>query len=300
MTAIPTPNAAAKMASTITEPVIILPQPSASQIGRGQFATIDPSTGFASLNDGTVGFRLPAGVGYNNVLSDIDPTAGRAFAALFCGATTGLPQSTVTNDGFTAASIAVPFYIANENTPGALPVLAGVDRSVGGLVMGMEPGSTTIPRLLTGPLAGLMALLVLHLKSAVAGLVSYAADALAVTDIGSPANPVMVPRSGLRGKLAAIRLIPSASLAATTVNNSTITFVKVDTTGVVALAASPVVGTFTTTTALVAGQPALFTLSGVPANLLFRSTDILGYYRTHASNGAIIPQSAIVPDFQVV
>ncbi len=300
MSAVPTPNAAVKMASTITELTIILPQPATSQIGRGQFATVDPVTGYAALNDGTIGFRLPAGVGVNNVLSDSDPTAGRSFASLFCGAVTGLPQSTTASDGFTAASVAQPFYIANENTPGALPVLAGVDRSVGGLVMGMEPGSATIPRLLTGPLAGLLALLVLHLKNSTAGGVSYAADALAATDIGSAAAPVMVPRPATRGKLAAIRIIPSAALAATSGNNTTIAFVKVDTTGGVALASSPVVGTFTTTTALVAGQPALFTLSGTAANLLFRSTDILGYYRTHASSGAVIPQSAIVPDFQVV
>lgn len=300
MTAVPLANSAAKFGGPITEPVILRPQPASSTIGRGQFATLDPATGYAALNDGTVGYRLPAGIGCDSVVSDSDGTAGRARADLFCGVETGLIQSTTTLDGFTDADVAVPFWIKDENTPGKLPVLSGVDRSIGGLVMGMEPGSSTVPRLLTGPLAGLLGLLSHQLANSTAGAIAYAVDAAAATDLASSAAPFIVPRAKQRGKLTGVRIIPSAALAATSGSDTTITLVKVDTTGGVAIGSSPVVATFTTTTALVAGQPALFTLSATAAYLLFRTTDVLGWYRTHASSGAVIPQSAIVPDFQVI
>ncbi len=294
------PNPAAKTAGPIAEPVLIFRQPATSQIGRGQFATIDPSTGYAALNDGTVGFRYPAGLGYDAVLSDSDGTAGHGRAALFAGAEEGIVQSTTSLDGFTDADWCVPFYIVDENTPGKLAVLAGADRSHGGLVMGMQPGSTTIPRLLTGPLAGLLAMLANLKDNYSAGSIAYAVDGSASTDLGSSSNPLMIPRSKARVQITSIEIIPSAALSATSGDNTTITIVKVDTTGGVAIGSSPTVGTFVTTTALVAGQPALFTLSGTAANLLLRSTDVLAYYRTHASSGAVIPQSAIRANAKVL
>ncbi len=293
------PNPAVKFASHIAEPVLLMKQPASSTIGRGQFATVVVATGYAELGGGG-GYRLPAGLGYDAVISDSDGTAGRAWASLFAGAESGMVQSATALDGFADASVCVPFWIADENTPGALPVLAGVDRSIGGLVMGMEPGSTTIPRLLTGPLAGLLGLLSHSLQNESAGSIQYAVDASASTDLADATNPVILPRPKKRGKITSIEIIPSAALAATSGSDATITFIKIDTTGAVALASSPTVGTFTTTTALVAGVAATFTLSGTAANLLFRTTDVLGWYRTHASSGAVIPKSAIRANFQVI
>lgn len=295
----PGPNPAAKFAGHIAEPVLLMKQPGSSTIGRGQFATVVVATGYAELGGGT-GYRLPAGLGYDAVISDSDPVAGRAWASLFAGAEAGMTQSSTSLDGFTDASFCVPFWIVDENTPGALPVLAGVDRSIGGLVMGMEPGSTTIPRLLTGPLAGLLGLLAHSLTNESAGSIQYAVDGSASTDLASAGAPFLLPRRKVRGKVTSIEIIPSAALAATSGSDSTITFVKVDTTGTVAIGSSPTVGTFTTTTPLVAGVPATFTLSGTAANLLFRTTDVLGWYRTHASSGAVIPASAIRANFQVI
>lgn len=277
--------------------VIMRPQPASSQIGRMQMTTID-SSGRATLNGGA--YVMPGGAGYPQFVSESNATAGLSFVDLWQGEITGLVQSTTANDGFTDADIVVPFWIKDAQTPGRLPVSGGVDRAIGGFVLGMEPGSTTVPRLFTGPIAGLLGLTAHALASESAGTIAYAADAAAATDQASAANPFIVPRRPLRGKILSIEIIPSATLAATSGNDATITIVKVDTTGGVALASSPTVGTFTTTTALTGGRPTTFTLSGTPANLLFRTTDVLGYYRTHAGSGAVIPQSAIRANFQVI
>lgn len=298
-----TPNAAAQFSGHPGGPFELVwarAQPASSQIGRGQFATIDPATGYAALNGGTVGYRLSAGAGNASFLSASDATAGNSFAELWAGTMPGIVQSTVSLDGFTDTDVCVPWYIADENTPGKLAVLNGNDRSIGGLVMGMEHGSTTVPRLVTGPIAGLLGMLANLKDNYSAGHIAYAVDGSASTDLASSANPFVIPRAKARVQITSIEIIPSASLSATSGDNTTITIVKIDTTGTVALASSPTVGTFTTTTALVAGQPALFTLSGTAANLLLRSTDVLGYYRTHASSGAVIPQSAIRANAKVL
>ncbi|HSM93374.1 MAG TPA: hypothetical protein VLT47_10860 [Anaeromyxobacteraceae bacterium] len=268
-------------------------QPLSSQIGRGQFATLN-SSGQATLNGGA--YVWPAGIGYPSQVSSSDG----APVALFQGLACDMVQSTGVGEGFTDGDVCVPFWIKDALTPCKLPVSGGVDLAIGGLVLGMRPGSTTQPRLMSGEIAGLLGLAAHSLLSESAGVIAYAADASATTDLASSSNPFMVPRRPLRGKILSIEIIPSAALAATSGNDTTITIVKVDTTGGVALASSPTVATFTTTTALVAGQPAKFTLSGTAANLKLRTTDVLAYYRTHAGSGAVIPQSAIRANLQVI
>lgn len=295
MTDIAAVNAAAVFsghAGGVFELVIERPQPPTGSAGRGQFVTIN-AAGQATLNGG--GYVMPGGIAYPAFVS-----SPGAPISLWCGTETGMVQSSAAGDGFTDADFAVPFYIVDAQTPGKLPVLAGVDRAIGGLVFGMEPGRTTQPRLAVGPIPGMLALAAHMFQNDTAGSLAYAVDASATTDLASSTAPWLLPRAKRRGKITSIEIIPSAALAATSGNDAILTVVKVDTTGTVALASSPVVGTFTTTTALVAGVPALFTLSATAANLLLRTTDILGYYRTHNVNGAVIPQSAIRANFQVI
>lgn len=297
-------NAAANFVGSPGGPIeltVILPQPADSTIGQGQFTTIDPATGYVEVNDGTVGYRLAGGLGGPGVkISDASTHAGLSFASLFQGTEVGMLSSTGAGDAITAVNVGEPFFIGAAQTPGLLPVVSGVDRSFGGLIMAMEPNSTTVPRLLNGIVGSLLGRLSHLLGHSIAGSIAYAVDGSASTDLASAANPFLLPRAAVRGKVTSIEIIPSAALAATSGDNATITFVKVDTTGGVALASSPVIGTFTTTTALVAGQPASFTLSGTATNLLFRTTDVIGWYRTHAASGAVIPASAIRANFQVI
>ncbi len=272
-------------------------QPASSQVGRGQFTSID-SSGYAKLADGTVGFLLPGGIGYPSFVSTSNPTAGLSAVDLYCGIVEGLVQSTINGDGFTDADVCVPFWIADENTPGRLPIDgSGHDRSIGGIVLGMQQGSTTQPRLMSGPVAGLLGLLAHSLAKADLGHIAYAVDGSASTDIASSGNPFIIPRTPVRAKITSIEIVPSADLSATAGNDATITVVKVDTLGV---AADVSVGTFTTTTALTRRKKTAFTLTATAADLLLKTTDVLAYYRTHASAGAVIPQSAIRVIGQVI
>lgn len=263
-----------------------------AQIGRGQFATIDVG-GNAVLNGGA--YVLPAGIGYPAFVS----SAGSPVE-FWIGTQTGMVQSTGVGDGFTDADVMVPFWIKDAQTPARLPMVGGVDRAIGGFVMGMEPGSTTQPRLVTGPLAGVIGLGIHAISNEVAGTIAYAVDASASTDQFSASVPNIIARKKYRGAVTSVEIVPTAALAATSGNDAIITLVKVDTTGTVPLASSPVVATFTTTTALVAGVVAKFVLTGTVANLLFRTTDKLGWYRTHNGSGAVIPLSTIQANFQVI
>lgn len=282
---------------TAIPPGATVPLQASAQIGYGQIATFDAS-GNAALNDGTVGYVIAAGVGYSAKLSDTNTTAGVAKNAQWWGFG-GMPNATTGGDGVVAADIGgVPLFGADAQTVGKLAVSGGNDRSFFGLGFGLNADG--LVRCFGGPIGQLLARLLHAANAESAGNLAYAVDGSASTDIASSANPYMIPRAARRGKILSIEIIPSASLSATSGNDAILTIVKVDTTGGVALASSPTVGTFTTTTALVAGQPTKFTLSGTAANLLLRTTDILAFYRTHNGTGAVIPQSAIRANFQVV
>jgi hypothetical protein len=297
----PKVNAAARFVGDPGGPIDLVssrPQRASGTAGRGQFMTLD-SGGYAVLG-GQSGYVYPGGIVNAQFVTASGVNDGDAWAELWQGTELGLIQSTLANDSFTDSDIISPFYIADENTPGKLPVSAGNDRAFGGLFLGMEHGSTTVPRLLVGPIAGLLAML-LHMKDNDAISLNYAVDGSASTDIASAANPYLIPRPLRRFQITGGVIIPSTALAATSGSDALLTFVKVDTTGGVALGSSPTVASFTTNgTALVAGQPTALTMSGTAANLLLRTTDIIGYYRTHASSGAVIPQSAIILKGKVI
>lgn len=267
-------------------------QPVGIGAGRGQFMTLD-SLGRATLNGGA--YVLGAGVAYPafNTATDGSP------ADIWTGTVTNMVQSTAAGASFTDADMMAPVWFVDAQTPSKIPIVGGVDLPIGGFAMGMAPGSTTQPRMVVGPLAAVIGLGIHAIANETAGSLVYAVDGSASTDLASSANPFILPRKPYRGVLTGMGIVPSAALAATSGSDAIITFVKVDSTGVVPLASSPTVATFTTTTTLVAGVRASFVL-GTLAARKFRTTDLLGYYRTHNSAGAVIPQSAIVSNFQVI
>ncbi len=265
--------------------------------GLGQTVYFD-GNGNVAGNDGTVPLLVSGGTAYPEKQAPISTVAGAGLANVHQGFGGGVPASAAAGDSFLASDRGVVAWEAGNGTPGKLPVLSGNDRSIFGIVLGLRPDGT--PRTWTGIIASIVAR-ALHLaQNESAGNISYAVDASATTDLYSASVPAILPRASRRGVIKGIQIIPTAALAATSGSNATITIVKVDTTGAVALASSPTVATFTTTTALVAGIPAQFTLSATPANLILRTTDRLGWYRTHASSGAVIPLSAIESLFQVI
>jgi hypothetical protein len=109
-----------------------------AQVGKGQFVTVAPATGYASLADGTVPLQISGGIGDFSELSDTSTTAGVAMARLSDRMCYGMLASTSSNDSFTDADFGVPFYMKDENTPGKLSNLSGSNRSLGGLVFGLN------------------------------------------------------------------------------------------------------------------------------------------------------------------
>lgn len=280
----------------------------APAITKGQLGTYDAS-GNVSGNDGTVANQVAAGV-FDEMVSETSAQAGVARAHFWEGY--GFKaQSSAAGDGFTSADIGgVPFFIADENTVGrrSNPVSGGgsggTKRSFGGIAWGVSPDGLNLAKVWGGRVASIFARLLHTLNNESAGNYTYAQDATASTDLGSATGgPPMttlatigffLARPKRVGVVTGVEIIPSAALSAAGTNYRVIQIWKVDTTGTVALASSPLVATFTTATqALVAGQPTAFTLSGTASVLNFIETDLFVGTSMHVGSGATVPLSLI-------
>jgi hypothetical protein len=196
------------------------PLAASAQVGKGQLVTVDPATGYASLNDGTSPSQIAAGVGDFAELSDTSSTAGAASARVTFRWFYGLAASTVTNDGFTDADFGVPFYIASENTLGKLSNYGGSNRSVGGLVFGLAVDGT--PVAWCGPIAALIARGLLIANSFNGGEIRIA-DAAASTATAETA----MHRHKVHGVVTAVEYI-GAAIAADNTDYVTVTVAKRD------------------------------------------------------------------------
>jgi len=265
---------------------IARPLPASSVVGRGQFTTVSASTGYAALNDGTVPNQLAGGIGYPNELSDVSSVAGAAAVQLWEGWGYGLPASTESNDGFANSDFGVPFYIANENTPGALSNFSGSNRSLGGLVFGLAPDGT--PYFWTGAVAALVAKGVAAASAVTAGSHNYAVDAGAGTDLtevifnGPPAK--------LHGRITGVDYIPNATLGVDGSNYKTLTVTKYDANG----ANGVVVGTLSTAAGFATKwKTYAFTLSATSANLDKLEGDVFTIQNAHTGSGSVTPAGQI-------
>jgi hypothetical protein len=256
-----------------------------SQVGRGQFATISPSTGFASLNDGTRPNEIPAGVAYPAVVSGVSSIGGAAQTAFWVGYGGGMPASTETNDGFLVTDIAVPFYIAGESTPGKLSSFDGDSRSIGGLVMGLDERGD--PILICGPIAWLLARM-----AAAANAMDFAwfqRDESAASDTLAEFT---IPSQKLHGLITAVQFT-GAAIAADNTDYITVTIAKrvlAD-----AYAAATTIATYDSRAAnngaVSAFTPANFTLSVVAGALNALETDVYTIVVAKGGAGKVIDGS---------
>lgn len=238
-----------------------------AQVGRGQFATVSLSTGFAALNDGTVPGQASAGSGDPSVLSDTDATAGNAQVRLSQRWIKGVPASTISQDGFADTDFGVPFWIKDENTPGKLSNSGGSNRSLGGVVFGL--GDDSNPILWDGPVAWLLARAALMADNKI-GAWHQIADAAA----GTATTEIAVTREKMHGVVTGITFTGDAVVADNT-DFDTITISKRDGAG----GAAVVLGTYDTRAAnqgaVTQHVPAAFSLSAVAGALNVLETDIV-------------------------
>lgn len=275
-----------------------------AQVGFGQGVSLD-ANGQAYLQDGVTPLLLSFGVAWPEKLSEVNAAAGTAKAGVWQGMGAA-PNSTVANDGFTAADVGgVPAFWASAITVGRLSNVSGNDRSFAGMAYGLN--NDNLVRLWSGPQACAVARTVHALNNDTAGAYGYAVDVSATTDLGSLTGGTalltagfFVGRAKRRGVITSVEIVPAATQALALTNYRVIQLWKLDTTGTVALAASPLVATFSTLTQnLTVGQPTQFTL-GATSALLMRETDVLVGTSIHTSSGVSMPLSLIRPNFQVI
>lgn len=261
---------------TAAVPTLSFPMAASEQVGRGQYGLIDPATGYASLATGATPNRIPAGVGYPAVLSPTSAVAGNAVNVFWIGYGDGQPASTVANDSFTAADVATPFWIAGESTPGKLSHNGADNRSLGGLVMGLDARGNPIT--VCGPEAWLLARATL-LTSAKDFAWFTLKEALAADTLAE----FTIPSEKLHGLITAVQFT-GAAIAADNADYITVTISKRDGAGGGAVVLATYDSRAANNGAVTAFVPASFTLSVVAGALNVLETDI--YTITVAKSGA--------------
>lgn len=270
---------------TAIPPVSLAPLQANESAGRGQYLTYN-SAGDAALNGGATPGLIAAGVGYPAVISGSSSVAGSALENVWQGYGSGAPASTATNDGFTKADVCTPAWIADENHLGKLSNRAGSNRSLGGLVFGLD--SKGNPRSFIGPAAQAIARSVLMTDAKAMGWIQIA-DAAASDAIAERA----MTREKFHGTITAIQFT-GAAIAADVTDYITVTISKRDGAG----GAATVVGTYDSRAAnngaITAFVPAAFTLSVVAGALNLLETDILTIIVVKGGSGKVITGSVRV------
>lgn len=258
-------------------PTLTIPLQSGAQVGRGQFCQID-ANGNAGLDGGTVPNLVSAGVAFPEYLSDTSVATAAVVSAFNIGFGSGNPASTTANDGFLAGDWGTPFFIKDENTPGKLSNSGSNNRSLGGLVFGLDKFSN--PRQWSGPIAHLLARATL-LTNAKAGGWWGIADAAAATTAAETA----IFREKLHGVVTNVEFIPTGNIAADATNIATLVIAKRNGAGGGASTVASYSTLNTSNGALTAFTTAQFTLATAAGVLNLLETDVLTIVETKGGSG---------------
>lgn len=195
------------------------PLAASQRVGRGQFASFNAS-GNVVLNDGATPNLVSAGVGYPSPLSDTHTTAAVAAAMLSWSFGSHAPASTTSNDPFLATDIGAVAWIKDENTIGKLSNSGGSNRSIAGLVFGLDEAGC--PVLWTGPIAHLLARAALVVANA-----PLASHTLSDAAAGTATAERIVRRPRWHGTVTSVTYC-GAAVAADNTDYVTITVAKRD------------------------------------------------------------------------
>jgi hypothetical protein len=263
------------------------------QAAKGQYLTLDPSTGMASRADDNIPGQISAGFVAIDELTTTNATAGNARARTSQRWAKHEAPSTIASDGFTAADVGVPFFIADANTPGKLSHTSTKNRTLGGLVFGLvKTGSLAIYHW-AGPVAQAIARGVMGADMFPGGSLSKVIDAGAATDtVNGIAEAMLDGIASVHGKVAAVKFdVEGTTLAASGVTDyGVLTLWKRPAAGGTAVAVASV---DTQTTAFTKWETVTFTLSVVSGAVDVNETDQLTLIRTHGGSGAIIPAGKV-------
>ena len=124
---------------------------------RNWLMTLSPTTGLMSQAAANTPGQIAAG--FCDRDSAGSSTAGAAEMVGRWNFVSGFPNSTASQDSILATDIAAPFYFVDNQTIGKLSHVTGSNRSLGGLVFGLDddPTSGLTPIIWCNPLAWLIA-----------------------------------------------------------------------------------------------------------------------------------------------
>lgn len=262
-----------------------VPLAASAQSGQGQAVYYDAS-GNVALNDGTVPGLIAAGCTYPAKLSSTSTTAGSAKTMVHMGLGEGAPASTIANDSFTAADVLAVAFEAGNGVPGKLSNYSGSNRSIMGLVFGLDDQDN--PRVWSGPVASLLA----------RGLLLANQTRLASTEIAdAAASDTIAERTidhaQLHGLVTSI-VFNGAAIAADVTDYITVTVSKRDGAG----GAAVVLGTLDTRAANQGAVTAFvdksFALSVVAGALFLLETDIVTLTVAKGGAGKVLTGPVLV------
>lgn len=256
-----------------------------AQAGHGQALYYDAS-GNVALNDGTAPGLISAGIAEPGKLSVLSAIAGASATMVHMGLGCGQPASTIANDSFTAADVCTVAFDAGNGVPGKLSNYSGSNRSIMGLVFGLDDAGN--PRVWSGPVASLCARALLAANQTRLASTEIA-DAAASTAISEKT----IDHAQLHGLVTSI-VFNGAAIAADNTDYITVTVSKRDGAG----GAAVVLGTLDTRAANNGAVTAFvdkpFTLSVVAGALYLLETDIVTITTVKGGSGKVITGPVIV------
>ncbi len=197
---------------------LTVPLEASAAVSKFYYVTLDPSTGNGNTNVGTAPDEICAGTATQDETAIA--TAGMSSINVNQNPVYGEPASTVASDGFTAADAGLPFFIAGVKTPGKLTNYGG-KRTVGGLILGMDPLGTGTPIQWPGVVAQVVA------KSAlVANGFTVAGDSFALTGNTTRAEASLSRNAKVPCKVVEVRITADAGHTAHDTNYWTFTVAK--------------------------------------------------------------------------
>ena len=274
-------------------PVSLLHKCAASQtFYQGYVGTASPSTGYVSINVGTTVGQIPAGVCLTPQSAAASSTAGASAIDLDQRPYWGIPYSTTGSDGFTAADIGTPFYLASYDTAGKLGSVTGTKRQLGGLVLGLDPLGKGTPILWTGPVPWMLARSqLLSANTALAG------DSFALTGNTTRAEATLRRGPKVPAQVTQVRITADAGFTSSDTEYWTITVAKrtAITPGTAVTVATATLKTVSGggLGTLTAWLPCDVTLTATAADLQLLDTDILTVVCTTAGTSAAIARLTV-------
>ncbi len=187
-------------------------------INQYEYVCVDPSTGYGNNNAGTTPDQICTGTAQQDTTAIA--TAGMSSVTVNQNPVWGEPASTIANDGFAITDVGVPFFIAGVKTPGKLTNYGG-KRTVGGLILGLDPRNGGTPIQLAGVVPQVIA------KSALlSNDITIAKDAFVLTANTTRAETSMPRLAKVPGKVVEVRISADAGFTAHDTNYWTITVAK--------------------------------------------------------------------------